>query len=182
LAGKLASKWAILPWKTDTAFSAVTKVFDLWLTNQPQGTTTRESAQILECIANFIDGHGDSRFSDIEGGTRGYITKSGNIVEEPEITVRDRAGYFKNINGVRIYLFTSGGLREATKGHDFPRVLQTLTEVEAFTEIDSNDNRKAKKVRLPDGGSGRLYHIDPAKVRDTLAPVSRPQENDSTNK
>jgi putative DNA primase/helicase len=77
--------------------------------------------------------------------------------------VRDQAGYFDDSSGSRIYLFTSGGLRETTKGFDFKRVLQALEEAGAFAKTDAT--QKTVTTNVPEGGSKGLYHIDPAKLQ-----------------
>jgi len=42
------------------------RIFDHWKDAQPQSAKSREHAQILKRVADFIDVHGDSRFSDID--------------------------------------------------------------------------------------------------------------------
>jgi putative DNA primase/helicase len=76
--------------------------------------------------------------------------------------VRDQVGYFDDSSGSRIYLFTSGGLHEATKGFDFKRVLQALDEASAFAKVGANE--KSVPTRVQEGGIKHLYYIDPAKL------------------
>ena len=77
--------------------------------------------------------------------------------------VRDQAGYFDDSSGSRIYLFTSGGLRETTKGFDFKRVLLALEEAGAFAKVGAT--QKSVPTRVPEGGFKNLYHIDPTKLQ-----------------
>jgi len=78
--------------------------------------------------------------------------------------VRDQDGYFDDSTGERIYLFTSGGLHEATKGHDFKRVLAALDDAGAFAKTGAT--QKTVTTRVPEGGVKDLYHIDPAKLQN----------------
>jgi putative DNA primase/helicase len=108
LAGELAAKWCNLPWEKNIAADAARKLFDLWLDNQSQNTTSREEAQIRENISDFIDRHGDSRFSDID-----WSEPVRNKFNQGRPITRDRAGYWKDTPEGRLFLFTASGLREA---------------------------------------------------------------------
>jgi putative DNA primase/helicase len=153
LAGELATEWGIVPWTTGDAKNAAVRVFDYWKDAQPQSAKSREHAQILKRVADFIDKHGDSRFSDID-----WVAG----IDRWEPSVRDRAGYWKdNSTSGRVFLFTSSGLKEACSGFDFSRVLRCLDEAGAFYEKGSTE--KAKKRRTPDDRDIKLYHIDPSK-------------------
>jgi putative DNA primase/helicase len=159
LAGELAIESGILPWKAGSAQTAVKKLFETWRTAQPQSNTSREHAQILKKIADFIDAHLDSRFSNINWTPS--PNRYGTIDEEPG--VYNRAGYWEEVANTKMVLFTSGGLREATQGFDFNRALRALGEAEAFYDTGSN-GEKAKRVRTPDGRNLKLYHINPEKL------------------
>jgi putative DNA primase/helicase len=159
LAGELAIEWGIVPWIADDAGNAALKIFGYWKEAQPQSAKSREHTQILKRIADFIDTHADSRFSDIDW--KQGIDRWGN--EEKEPAVRERAGFFEdNGTGERIFLFSSSGLREAACGFDFNRVLRALEEAEAFA--DKGADEKAKRRRTPDGRNPKLYHLNPAKL------------------
>jgi putative DNA primase/helicase len=59
-----------------------------------------EPRQILRQVSDFIDRHGDSRFSEKD------------TYEPPKFGVKDRAGWWtRNDEGKLLYLFTAGGLR-----------------------------------------------------------------------
>ena len=100
-------------------------------------------------MASFIERHGDSRFSDANnnGG---------------EVQIRDRAGWWKEEQAGRVYLFNADGLREASKGFDFKRVLDTLQEVGALPKPDESGER-AKPQRIG-GRLVRLYSIHADKL------------------
>jgi putative DNA primase/helicase len=155
LAGQLAIKWGILPWEEQSVLTAAVEIYKHWKTTQPQSAKSKEHEQILRSLSDFIDAHGNSRFLDIHWSTGIEIDK--------DPLVRDQVGYFDDSSGSRIYLFTSGGLREATKAFDFKRVLQALEEAGAFAKVGAT--QKTVTTRVPEGGTKALYHIDPAKLR-----------------
>jgi putative DNA primase/helicase len=160
MAGELASAWGILPWQTGAALCSTLALFKTWLGEQPQSAASREQAQILKAIKDFIDTHADSRFSNLD-----WIPTTnqwGNLIEPP--IIRDRAGYWKDENGVRIFLFTPAGLRAATKSHDFGRVIQALVEAGALAKTGAT--QKTVTTRIPEENRTiGLYWIDPAKLQ-----------------
>lgn len=167
LAGEIAAYDAIVPWQAATSGSfgdsepvnAAVVLFNRWKENRESaGPYGSEHAKILRAINDFIE-RNESRFSSIQA--QPYRTKTGQLIEPP--VIRDRAGYFEDFtNGPRVYLFTNGGLREATKGYDFRRVLKALDDVGAFHQKDVD--QKSVNTRIPDGRQIRLYHIDPSKL------------------
>jgi putative DNA primase/helicase len=152
VAGELAILSGITPWPLGEAISAAKVLFKRWLDNRENtdGQNT-EHAAVLRTINDFINLHGTSRFSNINPapGDR-----------EPQI--RDRAGYWDDSDD-RIYLFTSTGLKEATKAYDFRRVLKALSDTRAFTKSGPNDERAAQ-ARTPENKNTWFYHIDPTKL------------------
>ncbi|MGF6610640.1 putative DNA primase/helicase [Paraburkholderia sp. WSM4175] len=146
LAGEMAIAWDIVPWQSDEPTRAALHAFNLWRGERPHGGQSAEHAAILRAVADFIDRYGDSRFSNIEGSAD---------------LIRDRAGYWKQDGERRLYLFTSGGLREATKGNDFNRALRALDEAGAIA--DRGKVEIAKVTHTPERKK-RLYHIDPSAI------------------
>jgi putative DNA primase/helicase len=144
LAGELATRWNIVPWETGNAAKAAMHAFELWRRRRGANGQGVEHATILRALSDFIDRHSDSRFSNIDG--------SSDIV-------RDRAGYWRQDGDRRLYLFTSSGLREATKGYDLLRVLTALDKAKALAATDLD--KRSKKTRDPNGRAVPLYHIDP---------------------
>ena len=65
VAGELAIKAGILPWDSGSVQFAAKQLFDKWRAAQPHGGTSREHAQILEKISDFIERHRDTRFTDV---------------------------------------------------------------------------------------------------------------------
>jgi hypothetical protein len=62
MAGELAIEYGIVPWPEGAAFAAAVELFRAW--GRQRGTkSNREPTQVLQEVANFLDRHGDSRFS-----------------------------------------------------------------------------------------------------------------------
>jgi putative DNA primase/helicase len=166
LAGELAIEAGIFPWDIGSVKSAAKKLFATWRAAQPQSATSREHVQILERIADFIARHCDTRFTDIKPSMHTDYTDRTNPVmvkDEKQEKAYNRAGYYEGIGTEKMYLFTKDGLRDATHGFDFGRVLRALDEAGAFY-VTGSGGEKAKLRRLPGGGSTKLYHIDPEKL------------------
>lgn len=149
LAGELAVSWGIVPWTRGDATQAAQRAFHLWRERRAMNGQNAEHVAILRAVSDFIDKHGDSRFS--------------NIAVDAVPPIRERAGYYKQEGERRLYLFTSGGLREAIKGYDLTRVTAALSKAGA---LDSEAGRHAKSTRTPDGRRAKLYHIDPEKLTE----------------
>jgi putative DNA primase/helicase len=140
LAGELASKFGLTGWDEDEALNATELAYRSWLDFRGEGKS--EDRQILNAIKDFIVKHGDSRFS---------------CIISPE-SVRNRAGWWKDINTGKVYMFSSEALREATPGFDLSRVLDTLEHEEWIIERDKD--KRAKTLKL-NGATLRLYCIHP---------------------
>ena len=160
LAGEIANSAGIVPWTEGDAFAAADHVFNNWLSARESSYRGSEHASILRAVSDFIDRHSDSRFSNIKGD-----------LPEDERIVYNRAGYWDEPSTERIYLFTADGLREATKRHDFNRVLRALDEAGALYKTDKT--QKAVTTRTPDGRTPRLYWINPAPLDFPQKPKDR---------
>lgn len=147
MAGELAREAGIVPWEPAQAIRAAMYGFNLWRTHRGTGGRNAEDAAILRAVADFIDKHGDSRFSGLD--------------DHNAPPVRDRAGYWKDGAGGKLFLLTSSGLREATNGSDLKRVIRALDDAGALAEKDTG--RKTRAVWTPHG-TKRLYHVDPSKL------------------
>jgi putative DNA primase/helicase len=119
-------------------------VLKAWLATC-SGAGNNESRQILEKVADFIERHGDGRFSD--------------PAIESAIPTRDRAGWWRDEDGQRFYLFTAAGIKEALKGFDFKRALDELQRAGALPPSNKNGER-AKAERLG-GRLVKVYAINP---------------------
>ena len=102
--------------------------FDLWRNFRGSGQT--ETRQILQLVEDFILRHGDARFSSIDDKT----------------PIRDRAGYWRDADDGRIYLFNSPALKEAVSGFDIRRILTAL-DTEGWI-IEHDIDKRSKKFKI----------------------------------
>lgn len=151
LAGEQAIARKLLDWPAGTALTACRQLFGEWIATMGDGNS--EDRQILRGLYNFIALHGDSRFSDIRA-------------EHAAVNVRDRAGYYEITDDKRLYLFNAPALDDAASGFGRERIIRALASVEALAKMDmeSNQRRFTKRYRIPGGGTGRFYVIDPDKL------------------
>jgi putative DNA primase/helicase len=167
LAGELAIEWRILPWPSRSALSAAINIFNLWSKSQPRSTRSKENAQILRNISDFLGAYGDTRCTDVKPKMYTDVTDPKNPVlrkceEQPLPKGINRAGYWDDTSGHRIYLLSSAALVEAGK-FDLDRILVALQDANALAATGTG-NEKAKRRRTPDGRNPKLYWIDPEKL------------------
>ena len=141
LAGELATEYGLTGWPNGVATKAAADGLKAWQVERGPGNN--EPKQILEAVAEFIQKHGDSRFSDSQA-----------LDETP---TRDRAGWWKNNYDGRVYLFTASGLREALRGYDFKRSLDVLQEAKVLAE-PGPDGKRSHFCRIG-GRPMRLYPL-----------------------
>ncbi len=144
MAGELAIEYGITPWHEGAAIEAAAMGLQAWRSTRGRGNDERR--QVLEQVAAFIERHGDSRFSDADA-----IDASMRI---------NRAGWWRDADGGRVYLFNAEGMREAVKGFDFKWALDTLQEAGA---LPGTGGERAKAQRI-DGRLVRLYPIQADKL------------------
>lgn len=145
LSGELATEWGIVPWDEGDALDAAAGAFAAWKADRPKGHT--ETRQILQAVGDFIAAHGDSRFSNVDTESHAH-----------QPVIRDRAGWWRDDGSSRVFLFTPGGLREASPGFDFRRVLEALDTSGWIVHRD--DGRRSKKTKVQ-GRAQNLYAITP---------------------
>jgi len=146
MAGELATEYGVTGWPVGAAGDAAAHAFKLWLSMRGKGNDERR--QILQRVSGFIERHGDGRFSDADTTN--------------DVQIRDRAGWWRDGHDGREYLFTTDGMREATKGIDFKRALDVLQEAKALPIPGANGER-ARFIRIA-GRGVKLYPIDPEKL------------------
>lgn len=144
-AGELATEYGLTGWAEGQAIEAAAGVLREWVAERGQGSDERDKA--LTAMADFIDQHGDSRFSDME-------TEAG-------APVYNRAGWWRPHKEGRLYLVNASGMREALTGQDFKQGLRHLSEAGAI--IDQSHDKRAKTHRIG-GRLMKLYTIDPEKL------------------
>lgn len=143
-AGELATEYGITGWEKGSAIKAAGIAFKAWCKQRGKGN--EEQQQLFESLADFIDKHRDSRFSDIAGQPDNRI-------------VQNRAGYWDDSNDKRIYYFNAPGMREALNGFDFKRSLSKLSEYGVIPQSGSS-GEYAKPRRVNGGEPVRLYEIN----------------------
>jgi len=151
LAGELATDYGVTGWETGEAIRAAAVGFAAWQALRGAGRGNAERDQIIERITSFIERHGDSRFSDADSDD-----------DQRAAMVRDRAGWWRTGDGGRVYLFNADGLREALKGFDFNRALDSLQQAGAI-EAPGADGKRAKFIRIRGQGM-KLYAVRPDRI------------------
>lgn len=142
LAGELATEYGLTGWQEGEAMKAAAFCFELWQGSQGKGNT--EQRQAVEQLRDFLERHGDSRFSDII---------------HPNAEVRDRAGWWDDSHDSRKYLLNKAGMNEALKGLTLVRALDALQAVGAIAS-PGTDGKRAKPYRI-EGRLVRLYEVYP---------------------
>lgn len=160
LAGEQAIARKLLDWPAGTAVTACRQLFGEWIATMGDGNS--EDRQILRGLADFIDQHGDSRFSDIRATHTGIV-------------VHQRAGYYELDGDKRLYLFNSKALRDAAPGFNPERIVRALVSVDALVAVDTEakQKRNTKKWRIPGVGFGNFYVIDPERLESIQAKESQ---------
>jgi putative DNA primase/helicase len=146
LAGELATEYGITGWPEGEAINAAAEAFKAW--RGLRGTGNDEHRQIVERVADFLERHGDSRFSDV------------NLREGDSMRI-NRAGWWRDEAGGRKYLFTSAGLNEALSGFDFKRALVTLQRAGV---LPPSSGERSKPERIG-GRTVRIYTIHADQLR-----------------
>jgi len=147
LAGELATEYGITGWPEGAATDAAAQSFAAWRAMRGKGNDERR--QVLDKLAGFLERHGDARFSDWT---------------QDNATIRDRAGWWRDEDGARVYLFNADGLREALKGFDFRRALDLLEEAGALPPKQANGER-ARPMRIGDRVA-KLYPVNADRLAE----------------
>lgn len=150
LAGELGIEYGILPWKKGSASNAALIAFKRW--QAFQGPAQTEDQKILQAIDSFINRYADSRFSDINGA------------------VLNRAGWYKNVEGKRIFMFTGDGLDEAGGGYDRKRIVESLLRHKLL--VDKDDDRFTKKTRI-NSTTVNLYYVRQKEDEDETGSIEK---------
>ncbi len=152
MAGEKATEYGLTGWLKGDALKSIVDLMKNWQEFRGEGQT--ETRQILECVQSFIERHGDGRFSGLHESDR---TRDNDNIDQKPI-VRDRAGYWKDTDDGRVYLFNSSALKEAAIGYDLKFILRTLKD--SGWIIAHDVKRHSKKVRV-ENRSLNLYWILP---------------------
>ena len=90
-AGELATEYGFTGWREGDAIKSLGACFQAWL--EDYGTGSREDAALLAQVRQFLETHGASRFQSVDAESA---------------TVYNRAGFWRDKEGVRQYLGTPG--------------------------------------------------------------------------
>ncbi|MGZ8159062.1 MAG: DUF927 domain-containing protein [Methylobacter sp.] len=145
MAGELAIEAGIVNWKQGLALEACKQMFAEW--QAMRGTGATEHKQILQSVGDYLLKHGDTKFTD-----------KSNPDDKPRA---DRAGWYLDKPGGRIYLFSSSALKEAGGNYDINRVLDALDS--ASWIIEKDDGKRSKKTAITGGGKHSLYWVQPSE-------------------
>ena len=148
LAGERATRYGLTRWPEGEAIHAAAAGLAAWKSLRQNRKGNVERDQIAESLVTFIERHGDSRFSNVDGSDT--------------VVVHDRAGWWENGPNGRLYLFTASGMREAMKGFDFKRALNALQELGAIAPSGA-DGERARFRRLA-GAKFKLYVVDTTRL------------------
>lgn len=139
-AGRLAVEAGILPWRRDWPLEAAKACLCRWREESAPRPLWEEA---LERLRRFVDRHGASRFSAVDG--------------DDSAVVRDRAGWReRDANGDQLWLFTPAGFREALDGLDGASAAEALRE-RGILRVDGTGRRTVRR-RL-DGEQRRVYPV-----------------------
>ena len=147
MAGEIATEYGLTGWQLGDAIVAAKQSLNAWRDTLVSAGNS-EKHQAIEKIATFLERHGDSRFSDADKG-------------EDSKTI-ERAGWWRDGDDGRTYLFTASGLREALKGSDFKNALNDLEKAGIIPPANSTGER-AKSQRIG-GRLIRLYEVNQDKL------------------
>lgn len=148
LAGELATSYGVTGWPEGEAIRAAAAGLRLWLGMNDGNTTDAEGPQVVNQVTEFLERHGDSRFSDADSDD-----------EQRAALVRDRAGYWRQRDGERVYLFTAAGMRDALRGFDYNRALMHL-EHAGMVRPPNAQGKRQDSIRIH-GVKTRVYTVKP---------------------
>lgn len=156
LGGELATQYGLTGWQAGVATDAAKLLFNEWRKHRPSGN--QEAPAMLEAVRDFIDKHGGARFEDRHSDT---------VANSP--VIRDRAGWYEDTDKGRVYLFTSGGMKEALAGFDLRRGLDALEAAGWLTGRDKVNPSWGKQIKIH-GANHRAFSVFLSDI--TKSPVT----------
>lgn len=154
LAGELATEYGITGWTVGMATEAAIIGYNAWKSQRGEGND--EKRQIFNALLDFIERHGDSRFSDMNDDNSDKI-------------IHNRAGYWRDENDVRTYYLIADGINEALKGFDLKLALDLL-EQSGIVPAGKSKGERAHPTRVR-GKVIRLYKIDYERLQSGGEPI-----------
>jgi putative DNA primase/helicase len=156
MAGELATDYGITGWKKGDASRGVRECFNQWRADFGKGDN--EDVQCLKAVKDFIDSHGDARFSPATGECKTVIyNRAGYYLRDKvDTNAKDTDDYpVVEYEPKTTYLFNDAGMEEATKANGLKRTIETLIK-HGWLEKQGAHNKKKQRI---DGSSKRFYFI-----------------------
>jgi uncharacterized protein (DUF927 family) len=143
VAGELATRLGIAPWRKGEARAARASLFAEWLEGR-DGIEPAEVRQAIEQVRHFIEAHGESRFDDVS--------------DEGARPVHNRAGWRKGSDERRRWMVPPEAWKaEVCAGLDPKFVAKVLAE-RGMLKKGADGNMKVEKI---EGAPKRVYVITP---------------------
>lgn len=153
VAGALARHYGVVPWDNEhEPIDACVTLFTRWKDQLIASGAETPASRICQLVATYLSRYGDARFSNIEGG------------EPNEPRVFDRAGYWEQIGGHRIYLLRGDALLDAAKGYDLREIGGALKSSTALYRVGGDGRHLTVLTRTPHGTREWFYYVDPEKL------------------
>ncbi|HLO68039.1 MAG TPA: DUF927 domain-containing protein [Holophaga sp.] len=143
VAGELATRWGLLPWRVGNGDWAAATCLRDWLAHRG-GLGSGERERGLAAVLGFIERHGLSRFAEWNGkGER----------------VANCAGYRQcDCHGRMDYLFHAEGWKEACRGFCPKEVARACADAGLLEPVlESGRLRLQKNIRVPGRGTERFH-------------------------
>ncbi len=137
-AGELATDYGVTGWEQGEAYRSAAACFRAWLEGFGEGS--HEDRAAVELVLAFLEKHGSSRFEKKDGtGEKVY----------------NRAGFYEEENGIRLYHVLPEAFKETVAGHDPVRAAKALLAKGMLRRGD----KLMRVQRLPGMGPTRVYTI-----------------------
>ena len=164
-AGELAREYGVLPWQSGEAMRAAGACFMAWLA-QRGGTGSGEDATAVAQVRQFLEAHGESRFTLLVPSERG----ADPALPDAARTI-NRAGYRQRVgsDGERwqYLVLPETWKAEVCKGLDAKRTADLLIARGWLLGTTSRD--RSAPVTIPGEGKRRVYRVSGAILADDTA-------------
>lgn len=149
MAGELATEYGLTQWPKGEAIAAAAVGFRAWQMLRGDRKGNSEQRQTLDQLSEFLDKHGDSRFSNMD------------LPLDPAraALIRDRAGWYQETSHGRVYLFTPSGLKEALRGSDIERAKSDLQAAGVMPK-NGSDGKRSELAQPTGEKRGRFYIVN----------------------
>jgi len=148
-AGELATQFGLTGWDDGEAVWAAGVCFEAWVITRG-GADNQEEKKLLQQVRDFIETHGESRFTD--------ITQSNNN----DSKTINRAGFRELKEGEWIYYVLAVGFKEMHKGFTNVMAIKSLVEAGWLqkTRNSLGCNIASKMKKSAKHGSHRVYELN----------------------